>query len=204
MLIIVGINIFIYSKKDALSVNESKLETAGESMKYIKTLTVALMLSISSSLYAGPDFSDKQISNMQKAYNYGKSKPLKYNGTRVDFGYIMAAIIWQETSAGINCGQGQNSAGQYQNLITTVKSRMHQNGVNKSRSEISKELQNPNKSAYWARVEVEHWLDVHNGNISRALASYNAGWKHQRGANYSKNVLSKAQYLKQNNILQVE
>jgi hypothetical protein len=64
----------------------------------------------------------------------------------------MAAIIWQETSAGINCGTGKHAAGQYQNLVTTVKSRMAQNGIQKSRAQITKELQNPNVSAHWPRI----------------------------------------------------
>ncbi|ADG60038.1 hypothetical protein Acj9p138 [Acinetobacter phage Acj9] len=173
-------------------------------MKFLKSLLVTLTLLVSPQLFAKPDFSPQQIKNMQAAYKYGSSKPLKFNGSRVDFGYIMAAIIWQETSAGINCGTGSHAVGHYQNLVTTVKSRMAQDGVHKSRAQIANELKNPSTSAHWARVEMQSWLGVHNGNIQRALASYNAGWKHQRGAKYSANVLRKADYLKANNILKVE
>ncbi|CAH1068194.1 hypothetical protein ABNavy1_135 [Acinetobacter phage AB-Navy1] len=173
-------------------------------MKYLKLLLLSITLIVSPTIFAKYNFSEVQIKNMQKAYKYGRSQPLKFNGSRVDFGYIMAAIIWQETSAGINCGTGKHAAGQYQNLVTTVKSRMAQNGIQKSRAQITKELQNPNVSAHWARVEMQSWLKVHNGDINRALASYNAGWKHQRGALYSRNVLKKANYLKDNNVLKVE
>ncbi|EQA7786725.1 transglycosylase SLT domain-containing protein [Acinetobacter baumannii] len=173
-------------------------------MKYLKLLLLSITLMLSPTIFAKPDFSETQIKNMQNAYKYGRSKPLKFNGSRVDFGYIMAAIIWQETSAGINCGTGKHAVGHYQNLITTVKSRMAQEGVHKSRSQIASELKNPNTSAYWARVEMQSWLKVHNGNIHKALASYNAGWASNKGASYSRNVIKKANYLKDNNILKVE
>lgn len=173
-------------------------------MKALKLLILTIALLFSPTLFAKPDFSPQQIKNMQNAYHYGQSNPLKFNGSRVDFGYIMAAIVWQETSGGINCGTGSHAVGHYQNLVTTVKSRMAQNGVNKSRQQIAKELQNPNTSAYWARVELQSWLKVHNNGIEKALASYNAGWKHQRGAGYSRSVISKANYLRDNNILKVK
>ncbi|AFL47436.1 hypothetical protein ZZ1p0141 [Acinetobacter phage ZZ1] len=174
-------------------------------MKYFKYFLLMLALAISPMLHAAkPDFSPQQIKNMQKAYHYGHSKPLKFNGSRVDFGYIMAAVMWQETSAGINCGTGKHAAGQYQNLVTTVKSRMAKDGVNKSRAQITKELQNHNTSAHWARVEMQYWLKTHNGNLEKALASYNAGWATHKGAGYSRSVIKKANYLKDNNILKVE
>lgn len=173
-------------------------------MKYLKLLILTIILTFAPTAFAKPDFSPVQIKNMQNAYKYGQSKPLKFNGSRVDFGYIMAAIVWQETSGGINCGTGSHAVGHYQNLVTTVKSREAQNGVQKSRAQIAQELKNPNVSAHWARVELQSWLKVHNGGIEKALASYNAGWKHQRGAAYSRNVIRKANYLKENNILKVE
>lgn len=173
-------------------------------MKFLKHLVILASLIFSPMLMAKPDFSPQQIKNMQAAYKYGASKPLKFNGSRVDFGYIMAAIIWQETSAGINCGTGSHAVGHYQNLVTTVKSRMAKDGVNKSRAQIAKELKNPSTSAHWARVELSYWLDQHNGNIGRALAAYNAGWKYHKGNRYSASVISKANYLKSNNILKVE
>lgn len=172
-------------------------------MKFLQCLMLALAL-LATPAFAKTDFSKSQVNNMQKAYSYGKSKPLKFNGSRVDFGYIMAAIIWQETSAGINCGTGSHAVGHYQNLVTTVQARMKKDGVNKSRTQIARELQNPNISAHWARVELSYWLDVHNGDLNKALASYNAGWKYQKGTRYSANVIKKANYLKSNNVLKVE
>ncbi len=173
-------------------------------MKHLKLLILAIILTISPMTYAKQEFSDTQIKNMQSAYKYGSSKPLKFSGSRLDFGYVMAAIIWQETSAGINCNSNRHAKGHYQNLITTVQSRMKQDGVTKSRDQVAKELKNPNVSAYWARVEMQNWLQVHNGNLSKALASYNAGWAYSKGAGYSRSVLLKANYLKSNNILKVE
>lgn len=173
-------------------------------MKFLMTLTILLSIFLTPVYAADHDFSPTQIDNMQKAYKFGKSKPLKYSGSRIDFGYIMAAIMWKETSAGINCGTSGRVVGPYQNMVSTVKSRMKQQGINKSHSQVVRDLQNHNTAAYWSRAELEYWLKVHNGNISKALASYNAGWNSRAGTGYSNNVLRKAQYLKSNNILKVE
>ena len=172
-------------------------------MKFLRLILASLVLLISNNALALERLSQEQIKNLQKAYNYGKSKPFKVNG-RLDSGYIMAAIMWQESSAGINCGNSSNVVGPYQNLVTTVKSRMHQDGIKKSRSQIARELVNHNTSAHWANIEIKSWLDVHKGDISKALASYNAGWKVHKGAGYSRSVLRRANYLKDNNILKVE
>lgn len=174
-------------------------------MKLFKALILALTLIMSNVVWAGTNLSQTQIKNLQQAYSYGNRKPpAKYNGTRVDFGYIMAAIMWQETSAGINCGTSNKVVGPYQNMVTTVKNRMEQDGIKKSHAQVARELKNPNVSAHWAQVEMDSWLKVHNGNINKALASYNAGWATHKGAGYSQNVLKKAIYLKQNNVLKVE
>lgn len=172
-------------------------------MKYIKYILIAIITVFSTAIHAEHDFSKEQVRNLQKAYNYGKNNPLKFKGTDLNYGYIMAAIMWQESSAGTNIGAGRHAVGPYQNLVTTVQSRMKQNGINKSRSQISKELASHATSAKWSRIELSYWLEVHNGSINKALASYNAGWKYQKGLRYSNSVIRKAKYLKQHKVLMV-
>lgn len=172
-------------------------------MKHIKAFLLALILTIPTMSFAGYNFSDKQVQNMQKAYNYGNSKQKKFNGARTDFGYIMAAILWQESSCGINIKNG-HAVGAFQNYIPTVKSRMKQDGVNKSHAQISKELSNFNTSAHWSNIEIDYWLKTHNGNMPKALASYNAGYNVGAGRKYSNQILQKALYLRANNVLKVE
>lgn len=170
-------------------------------MKYIKYFLIIMTTVFSTVSFAEKDFSKEQIKNLQKAYNYGKNNPLKFKGTDLNYGYILAAIMWQESSAGINCGAGRHAVGPYQNLVTTVQSRMKQQGITKSRSQISNELLNHSASAKWSRIELEYWLYTHKGNIGKALASYNAGWKYHKGMRYSKSVLNKANYLKKHKVL---
>ena len=172
-------------------------------MKYLKSIFFSLLLLTSPAIFAGPDFSQTQIKNLKSAYNYGQTK-MSNTGSRLDVGYIMAAILWQESSAGTNCGKNGQAVGAFQNYIPTVKSRMSQNGVKKSSAQVAKELQSFNTSAHWANIELSYWLKVHKNSMPLALASYNAGWKHSAGAGYSRSVLSKANYLKTNNILRVE
>lgn len=172
-------------------------------MKYIKLAILALVLTISPVSFAKYNFSEKQISNMQKAYKFGNSnEKKKFHGTNVNLGYIMAAILWQESSCGINIKNG-HAVGAFQNYIPTVKSRMKQNGVHKTSAQISKELSNFNTSAHWADIEIDYWLKTHKGNMHKALASYNAGYNVKAGNGYANSILRKATYLKNNDVLKV-
>lgn len=170
-------------------------------------LIIAFVLTTICSTTFAYNFSQAQVSNMKQAYSYGnkyaKQLPKSRHGD-LNLGYIMAAILWQESSAGINCGKNGHAVGPYQNYIPTVKSRMKQNGVTKSNAQIASELKQFDRSAYWAHTEMEYWLKVHNGSMPKALASYNAGWQISKGKSYSSSVIKKAQYLKTNDVLKVE
>lgn len=172
-------------------------------MNFLKAVVVSTVLSLTSNLAIAQDFSERQIKNMQKAYNFGKSNNKQvFKGTNLNIGYIMAAIIWQESSCGTNIKNG-HAVGAFQNYVPTVKSRMKQEGVTKSSSQISKELSNFNTSAHWANVELKYWLNKHNGNMHNALASYNAGHNINAGKRYSSSIIQKATYLQKNDVLKV-
>ena len=158
-------------------------------------------MTISGESFAEYNFSDSQIKNMQKAYQYGKSNHKKPFKGDHNIGYIMAAIIWQESSCGTNIKNG-NAVGAFQNYVPTVQSRLNQQGIKKSHSQISKELTSFDRSAHWANVELEYWLTQHRGNMHRALASYNAG-NTKGGGRYASSIMQKANYLKTNNVLKV-
>lgn len=173
-------------------------------MKFIKALIIAMILTVTTTMAnAGYNFSEKQIQNMQKAYHFGNSKQKKYNGTQIDFGYIMAAILWQESSCGVNIKNG-HAVGAFQNYIPTVRSRMKQQGIHKTNAQISNELSNFNTSAHWSNIEIDYWLKTHKGNMPKTLASYNAGYNVGAGQKYSNQILKKAAYLRSNNVLKVE
>lgn len=173
-------------------------------MRFLKSIVLIIGILTSSLAFAGYNFNDKQIDNLNKAYHYGEKRSSPFKNSRIEFGYIMAAILWQESSAGMNCGKNGHAVGAFQNYIPTVKSRMKQDGKNKPNHQIANELSNFNTSAHWASVELNYWLGVHDGNMNKALASYNAGWNTRAGAGYSNSVMRKALYLKQNNVLKVE
>lgn len=173
-------------------------------MKFLKVAIIAILLFLSPSLFAQSNFSDKQISNMKKAYVFGESTNVKnYNGTNLSIGFIMAAILWQESSAGINIKNG-HAVGAFQNYVPTVKNRLKQQGIIKTNAQVSKELSIFNRSAHWANVEINYWLKTHKGDMPKALASYNAGYNVRAGMKYSSSVIRKATYLRNNNILQVK
>lgn len=172
-------------------------------MKFLQNLIIMIMLILSPTVYAKYDFSEKQVSNMQKAYKFGQSTNVpKYHGTNLNMGYIMAAILWQESSAGINIKNG-HAVGAFQNYIPTVKARLKQQGVTKSTAQISKELSRFDRSAHWANVEIDYWLKSHKGSMPKALASYNAGYNVRAGMKYSNSIIRKATYLKTHNVLKV-
>lgn len=173
----------------------------------MKKLIILFLLIMSAQVQAGYDFSQTQLNNMKKAYNYGMQNKRMLPSSRMgdlNLGYVMAAILWQESSAGIECGRNGHAVGAFQNYIPTVKSRMKQNGVQKTTNQIQNELSQFNKSAQWATVELSYWDKIHKGNIQKTLASYNAGWSIGKGQGYSNSVMKKARYLKTNNVLKVE
>lgn len=164
-------------------------------MKKILLFVVLLVLSVSQ---AKITFNEKQLDNMRYACNVGKE--IINNGT--DSCYLMAALVWAESSAGMNVkgGKGHKSFGLFQNNITTVKNRMKQQGIRPSEHHIKHRLITERSfSAKFAKIELQYWLKQRKGNLIQALASYNAGWKWQRGEKYARDVINKRNYLIRNN-----
>lgn len=179
----------------------------------MKKALIGLVAMCSMAFGSEPTFSNVQLDNLHYAYSYGeqyqKSGKEKEPRNRYDnngLGYIMAAISWQESSAGTNlkAGKGHHSYGVFQNYLPTVKARAKQDGKQLSDSEIKQMLKSRRNSAKWAYIELSYWLNIHNGNMRKALASYNAGWNVKSGNTYASNVLEKAYFLKTNKMLHVK
>ncbi|ABF72656.1 hypothetical protein PHG25ORF097c [Aeromonas phage 25] len=114
-------------------------------------------------------------------------------------GTLFAAIAWEESSAGINTGRnkkGHHAYGMFQNLYTTVTSKLDNRGIPFRHWYLKKDLERKSSSAEWAMDELSYWLKVRKGNIRIALASYNAGWNYHTGLRYADRVLTKNQKLK--------
>lgn len=153
-------------------------------------------------------FTPQQMEVLHYAYQFGeqftKQGEQKDDANRYDgkgLGYIFAALVWQESSAGtVTKGKDGHAAyGIFQNYLPTLRNRMAQNNVNMSDREIIRHVGLRENSATWAYEELNYWLHVHKGDTRKAIASYNAGWKWKsHGLKYANQVLWKANYLKAN------
>lgn len=170
----------------------------------MKKVLATLLLTVSMSAYSvEPTFSNEQLDNLHYAYAFGeqyqKSGKFKENPNQKGLGYIMAGLLWQESSAGINQGLNKDkhhAYGMFQNYLPTLRSRVQQVGWKMSDKEIIRMVQKRQNSASWAYIELTYWIDVHKGDLRKAIASYNAGWNFKAGSKYASEVLEKANYLK--------
>lgn len=170
----------------------------------MKKVLATLLLTVSMSAHSvEPTFSNEQLDNLHYAYAFGeqyqKSGKFKENPNQKGLGYIMAGLLWQESSAGINQGLNKDkhhAYGMFQNYLPTLRSRVQQVGWKMSDKEIIRMVQKRQNSASWAYIELSYWIDVHKGDLRKAIASYNAGWNVKAGGKYASEVLEKANYLK--------
>lgn len=179
----------------------------------MKKVLATLLLTASMSAYSvEPTFSNEQLDNLQFAYAFGeqfqKSGKFKEHNNRYDnngLGYIMAGLVWQESSAGIMTGHNKDkhhAYGMFQNYLPTLRARTEQMGWKMSDKEIIKMVQKRSHSATWAYIELSYWLERHKGDMRKAIASYNAGNNWKAGNGYAGEVIAKANYLKSNKMLQ--
>ena len=170
----------------------------------MKKVLATLLLTVSMSAYSvEPTFNSEQLDNLHYAYAFGeqyqKSGKFKETPNQKGLGYIMAGLLWQESSAGINQGLNKDkhhAYGMFQNYLPTLRSRVKQVGWKMSDKEIIRMVQNRQNSASWAYIELSYWINVHKGDLRKAIASYNAGWNVKAGSKYASEVLEKANYLK--------
>ncbi|ANA49461.1 hypothetical protein BI049_gp107 [Salmonella phage vB_SnwM_CGG4-1] len=159
------------------------------------------------------NFSNVQLENLNYAYQFGeqfskdgkyKTHDKRYNNNGL--GYIMAALLWQESSAGLNTKgkSGHQAYGMFQNYLPTMRERTKQIGWNMTDLQIKTMLNKRSNSASWAYIELSYWLNRHDGNIRKAIASYNAGNNWKAGNKYASQVIEKANYLKSNKLLKIE
>lgn len=181
----------------------------------MKKLLVAGLLAICFNTYSAstePQFSSYQIDNLHFAYQFGeqfsKDGKFKEPSKRYDnhgLGYIMAGLVWQESSAGtiLKGKNGHKAYGMFQNYLPTLRARVDQLGWKMTDRQIINSVKKRENSATWAYVELSYWLNVHNGDVRKALSSYNAGWNIKAGNRYATDVLAKANYLKSNKMLHI-
>lgn len=179
----------------------------------MKKALAGALLAITSMAYGSEHtFSSEQLDNLQFAYAFGeqfqKSGKFKERNDRYDnkgLGYIMAGLAWQESSAGTLMGGSKehHAYGMFQNYLPTLRNRIKEAGWKMSDKEIIQMLKKRENSATWAYIELTYWLDVHKGDMRKALSSYNAGWAVKAGNTYASKVITKANYLKSHKMLDI-
>ena len=168
-------------------------------MKIVKLLLLTVGLAFGSQANAfnaqqcNKQFGEDQLIVLKDAYFAGADR---------DHGYTLAAIAWQESSAGRNLVNPAGPAyGVFQNLSSTVTRRLAQSGINIPRNKVATRLITDfGWSAEQAMAELDYWKGRHNGRWDRMIASYYAGgnWSHSAGQGYLQIIRTKVQFLKQN------
>lgn len=163
-------------------------------MSKLKTISCIMVFTLANGAAASCDveFTEPQLDTMTRAYVTGKP---------MDLGYTLAAISWRESRAGqdvVRMGKSIKMAniGAFQNQVYSTGNR--EGCKTKScYANVAYRLLTDQKYASKAALkEVNYWMNVHNGNIRKALASYNSGVSHNsKSKSYAANVVVKAKYL---------
>lgn len=144
------------------------------------------------------EFNDHQKQVLQYAYNRGKEYDLQWT---------LAAIAWQESSAGLKMKNPKaDSYGIFGNLLRTVEARLQDQEFADT---LSKTPLNRKQTIFliqhdwefaadFAIAELEYWKKRHNGNHRKAVASYFGGNKPNAKAaqRYADSLNKKIIYLK--------
>lgn len=134
-----------------------------------------------------PEFSQGQVAVLKKAHAYGS------HNMGGNWGVVLAAISYQESSAGDKVVNHKGSYGVFQNKLTTVTNRTGE------RPAVAKKklIRSFDYSAEQAKNELDYWNERYYlktgqpNNLTRVLASYNAGYNVSAGKGYAKQVKQK-------------
>ncbi|QHJ78834.1 MAG: hypothetical protein [Caudoviricetes sp.] len=165
-----------------------------------KSLLGAILILCSGFASASPEqckiFNDSQIKVMKYAYSKGKPH---------DFGWTLAAISWQESSAGLVLKHPKaDSYGLFGGLLRTVESRLKDEEFARTLPKIPKTRKQTvfliqhdwEFASEFALAELNYWKERREGN--KVLASYFGGYKSNTPAarNYAKTINDKIRFLK--------
>lgn len=135
---------------------------------------------------ASQGLSQMQQETLHKAFRAGEPDNLSYS---------LAAIAWQESSAGVQLKNPSDpSSGVF---MVTTKNALHYAGwedTEANHAVMYEVLQYDfNTSAEYALMNLKWWVRLHGDNWKRSWASYNSGynWDSKAGRMYSKGVEEK-------------
>lgn len=156
------------------------------------TLMVVFPAGVGATAQCDVDFKLEQLWTMQMAYD---------RGVETDRGYTLAAITWQESSAGLKLRRkdgehwAMRSYGPFHILLKTASKR--RDCLTWNCGHIKRKLLTDfNYSADLALEELDYWTDRLSSR-RKALAAYNAGnnWNGSKGMNYLSQINKKVSYL---------
>lgn len=118
-------------------------------------------------------------------------------------GYHLAAIAWIESRACENSGKGKknhHAYGCWQVMASTASKRMDNKYPKRV---VVNRLETLQGGSQFAIYELQYWLQYHKGDVKKALASYNAGFKYRKqdARTYAAMVTHTAKLLKEKQIL---
>lgn len=118
-------------------------------------------------------------------------------------GYHLAAIAWIESRACEVTGKGKKNHGAYGCWQVTTASANETFSKSYPKRTVIKKLETLHGGTECAIGELSYWLNYHNGDIKKALASYNKGFKYKdpRARQYAKMVMHTAKILEENQML---
>lgn len=161
----------------------------------IKVLLLVLsLIPINAMAGSCPRLSESQYSVLQYSYEFGKSH---------DMGWTLAAIAWQESSAGeFRVNLAGPAFGTYQILLSTASKRLGLESSFEENRLAQRLIYDDQLGAYLAIRELQFWYGVHDGNWSFIWASYYAGYDTVSGVEYANDIRSKIGTLQSCGIIQ--
>lgn len=170
--------------------------------KFKATALAALVLASGTAMGSTSDgcsviFTNSQLETMNRAWQFGKPH---------DLGYTLAAITWQESSAGQklinNVGRDYKDivVGAYHNKIRSAGTREGCDTKDKyCYATVAYRLMTDQAYASNHTIaELYYWKGVRKGNAQAMLASFHGGYSYDTKAskNYASQVSKKMSYLK--------
>lgn len=150
----------------------------------------------------------KQKQVLEYAYRVGndydiKNAKLAETEKTKRLGYHLAAIAWIESRACENTGKGKKNHHAYGCWQVTINSASATMDKSYPKNTVIKKLETLHGGSKYAIHALEYWLNYHNGNLSKALASYNAGFNfsNKQAREYASMVNHTAKYLEENQII---
>lgn len=150
----------------------------------------------------------KQKEVLEYAYRVGHNydlktaKPVEKDKAK-RLGYHLAAIVWIESRACENVGKGKKGHHTYGCWQVTARSASARMDKSYPKRVVIKKLETLQGGSKYAIYELEYWLDYHKGDLKKALASYNAGFKYTKkeARDYARMVNTTAKLLEEKQII---